>query len=97
MWAAEFCTRERFVWETKEERVCNSPGGRDGAVDRKGCPVGVRLHGSAGQLNRLKYAGDTGEATCALLTVGGALGVGLPLFFGATRVVTAECCFQIFG
>lgn len=40
MWAAEFCTGERFVWETREERVAIVQVGRDDAVDRNGCTVG---------------------------------------------------------
>lgn len=34
--AAEFCTGERFVWETKEERVAIVQVGRDEAVDKNG-------------------------------------------------------------
>lgn len=37
MRGAEFCTGERFVWETKEERVTIVRVGRDKAVDKDGC------------------------------------------------------------
>lgn len=38
--AAEFCTGERFVWETKEERVAIVHVGRDEAVDKDSCGEG---------------------------------------------------------
>lgn len=42
MWAAEFCTREGFVWESKEERVAKVQVGCDEAVDKNGCTAGSK-------------------------------------------------------